>query len=173
MCYDDKFKLPQDKHQIRYKETYKGPLHAAEFSTLESRLNLPDGWIYNRLVSIGYISKTGEVKASKTLVEDLRVVDTDGADITARVVSAISNRGRTHIVATGVIAQVNPDIDHRHQEGMYEGNLNKPIAFANDRYSYLVQETCKNLRVNYNRFMAELTKLAEELLNESEEQTND
>jgi len=169
MCYDDKYQLQQDKKQMRYKETFKGPIRPGEFSSIENRLNLPDNWIFEQLLKIGYIKNNGEVIGTKTQVKEIGIRDNLNNDITQKFVTAISNRGRTHIVATGIFGQVNPNIDHRHQEGIYEANMNEPIIYSNDRYSYIMRETCMQMRVNYKKFMAALSEITAELLNESED----
>jgi len=154
---------------MRYKETFKGPIRSAEFAGIENRLNLPDGWIFEQLLKIKYIKKNGEVIGTKTQIKEAGIRDNLNNDITKKVITVISNRGKTHIVATGIFGQINPTIDHRHQQGIYEGNMSKPIVYTNNKYSYIMKETCKQMQVNYNKFMTKLSKITNELLNESEE----
>lgn len=169
MCYDEKYDLPQIQRQMRYKETYKGQIRCVEFENLEDKFHLPEAWTFEILIKIKFIDKQGNIVGDKKKLKEALISQGCSEKLANRVYNAISNRGRTHIVATGIIGHINPNIDHRHCEGMHEDNINPPpYQYKNDMCTEMVKTTCERLQISYNKFMQELNKVATELTKEKE-----
>lgn len=161
---------------MRYRERYKGPLNAFEFSRIEAMYCLPEGYVFKQLIESSYIAKDGTIIGTKTSINSIIIpmedVPKEREYLFKRIRNAIANRGRTHIVATGVIgAGTYSGSDNNHANARtenWEENFDQVMAPASRQHVHILQETCKHMKVDYGKFMNKLMDIADEVLNKKE-----
>ena len=81
--------------------------------------------------------------------------------------------GKSHVLATGIIDHEKPtsndgSLNESDLNGhTWENNFMETKPHNEDRYSHLISETCKEMKVSYKRFLKVLNKLSKECLNEN------
>jgi hypothetical protein len=79
------------------------------------------------------------------------------------------DQGRTNVVATGVIEHNTFNEDGKnylfdHTRATWETNFKEILPYRNDKYVYLIEETCKSMKISYKKFIKTLVIISNNIL---------